>query len=113
MSAFPRYVPAMPGLTLAWDEPGCEFFLSGGLALDCPPGSALEAATGRDRGVKPVGGDPGQRHSGHAYCGDEGQPVSLVAELRVPQWCPQAGESRGWSPAFTSRMLTRRAWRSR
>jgi hypothetical protein len=25
----------------------------------------------------------------------------------------QAGESRGWSPAFTSRMLTRRAWRSR
>ena len=51
--------------------------------------------------------------SGHAHCGDEGQPVSLVAELRMPQWCPQAGENRGWSPAFTSRMLTRRAWRSR
>ena len=62
---------------------------------------------------KSVGGDPGQRHSGHAHCGDEGQPVSLVAELPMPQWYPQAGESRGWSPAFTSRLLTRQAWRSR
>jgi hypothetical protein len=75
----------MPTVSGGWPSPpGCEFFLSGGLALGCPPGLALEAATGRDWGVRPVGGDPSQRHSGHAHCGDEGQPVSLVAELRMP-----------------------------
>ncbi len=43
-------------LVASWlGEQGCEFFLSGGLALDCPPGSALEAATVRDRGVKTCG----------------------------------------------------------
>ena len=105
--------PASGAVTLSFAWGSGTAIYTAGEFVSVPPGSTLEAATGRDRGVKPVGGDPGQRHSGHAHCGDEGQPVSLVAELRMPQWCPQAGESRGWSPAFTSRMLTRRAWRSR
>jgi hypothetical protein len=46
MSTSPRFVTAPAGVTVAWGEAGCSFFLRFGTVLDVVPGSALETAIG-------------------------------------------------------------------
>ncbi len=46
MSQYPRYITAAPGVTVAWGEQGCSFFLRFATVLDVVPGSTLESAIG-------------------------------------------------------------------
>jgi hypothetical protein len=46
MSQNPRQVTTAPGITVAWGQPGCSFFLRWGTMLDVVPGTKLETAIG-------------------------------------------------------------------